>query len=153
MEKYEVLIKKYKLPPQGVWAEWDEKQKRKFLKLQNYVGGKQDYPICAVDVETTGLDPSKHALIQIAIVPLDRDFHPMDVEPFYHLIAPEGNFEVAKEAMKVNGLDMEEVMLKGHSPTKVAELLEEWVKKLKAKKLTPLGQQYSFDEGFIKEWL
>jgi len=153
MEKYDILKEKYKIPPQGVWEAWDEKQKRKFLKLQNYVSTKQDYPVCAIDVETTGLDPSKHALIQIAIVPLDRDFYPLDVEPFYHIIAPEGNFEVTKEAMKVNGLDMEEIMLKGLSPAKAIVLLDEWIKKLQVKRLIPLGQQYSFDEGFIKTWL
>ena len=83
MEKYEALIKNYKLPPQGVWSEWDDKQKRKFLKLQNYSDKKQEYPICAIDIETTGLDPLKHAMIQIAIVPLNQDFRPLDIEPFY----------------------------------------------------------------------
>ena len=39
--------------------------------------------IAAIDIETTGLDPLYHDIIEIAILPLDGEFEPRaDILPF-----------------------------------------------------------------------
>ena len=59
--------------------------------------------ICAMDTETTGLDPFWHEIVQIAILPLDSNMEPrQDVLPFYINMIPQCPERVDREAVKVN---------------------------------------------------
>jgi DNA polymerase III epsilon subunit-like protein len=119
--------------------------------------------MCAIDIETTGLDPSWHEIIQIAIVPLDSNIRPRkDILPFYIQIKPESPERADREAMNVNRMDFAHLAQVGHDPEKAKDLLRDWTEKLKLpyskygaqrKRIIPLGQNYSFDMGFIKKWL
>ncbi len=118
--------------------------------------------MCAIDTETTGLDPSFHEIIQIAILPLDSNFEQLKgILPFYLCLKPEYPERVNPEAMKVNKLSLAEIMTRGIDKMKAADMLENWFKKLGIKnnkyggenKIMPLGQNYGFDRGFIQQWL
>lgn len=117
--------------------------------------------ICAIDTETTGLDPAYHEIWQIAILPLDADFNiRRDVIPFYINIAPEYPERIDPEAIKVSRVSRAEIM-KGHDREKAKDLLEDWKNKLGLPvtkfgspcKIIPLGQNYFFDMPFLKHWL
>ena len=118
--------------------------------------------LAVIDIETTGLDAYWHEIIQIAILPLDSNLKPRkDVLPFYLEMMPSNPERIDEEAMKVNKLKLANVILRGHDPEKVKDLLEEWFFKLKlpltkygkSKRLVPLGQNYTFDKDFITHWL
>jgi DNA polymerase III epsilon subunit-like protein len=118
--------------------------------------------LCAIDCETTGLDPMVHELVQICILPLNSNLEPIrSVLPFYVEIKPEHPDRVSKEAMSVNMIDLATICQRGHDRFKAIELLENWMAKIglpytkfgTRKKITPLGHNYQFDKGFIQAWL
>ena len=119
------------------------------------------HQICAIDVETSGLDPHWHEILQICILPLDSDLKPRrDVMPFYLDLAPEFPHRISEEALKVNRMNLERIM-RGIDQDKAKDLLEAWIGKLKLpytpsgyrKRIIPLAHNYGFDKGFIQRWL
>lgn len=113
--------------------------------------------LAAVDVETTGLDPKKHDIIQLAIVPLNEQIQPnKSYLPVNFLLKPLRPENVEPRAFQVNKLKLADLMVTGLDPFQAADLLEEWFERLRlpiGKKLIPLGQNYTFDQGFLREWL
>lgn len=121
-----------------------------------------DHQLVAIDIETGGLDPNYHEILQIAILPLDSDIKPRrDVMPFYIEMAPEHPQRVEDEALRMNGLDIIRITYRGHDPDKAKDMLEDWVDKLglshtkygNRKRLMPLAHNWQFDSAFIKAWL
>lgn len=118
--------------------------------------------IASVDIETTGLDPNWHEILQIAIVPLTSNFERRkDVLPFYIEMCPDHPERADKEAMDVSRLKLAEIAIRGHDKEKAKDLLMDWVKKLKLpctkygtpKRIIMLGQNITFDKPFIVKWL
>jgi len=119
--------------------------------------------LCAIDLETTGLDPRWNEIIQICILPLDSNIQPRkDVYPFIINMKIECMEKVDPSALKVNRIDLNDLQLKGFDKEKAKDLLREWIVKLNLPvnkagepyKIIPLGQNYgAFDEGFLKQWL
>lgn len=112
--------------------------------------------LAAVDTETTGLDSHFHEIIQIAIVPLGRDYEPNGLRPFYTTIRPKYPERATKMAFLTNGLDLDDLCLYAPDPDRVADDLLEWVESLELPVgglLTPLGQNWGFDRNFIESWL
>lgn len=129
------------------------------LKCMQHLNGNV---LCAIDCETTGLDPSVDELIQICILPLNNRIEPIrTIMPFYIEIKPEHPERINKDAMSVNMMDIATIMDRGHDRFKAIDLLIAWIDRLglsytkygTRKKLTPLGQNYQFDKGFIQGWL
>ena len=113
--------------------------------------------LCAIDTETTGLDPVVHEMIEIAIVPLGPDLKPRkDIFPFNFKIRPENVNVIDKEALSVNKITLEDLYTNGIDPIKASDLFETWFDNLKlpfGKKIVPLGHNWSFDAKFIEKWL
>ncbi len=119
------------------------------------------HQLCAIDIETGGLDPYWHEILQICILPLDSNLIVRrDVIPFYIDLCPEHPTRVEPEARRKNGISIER-MMRGHNPDKAKDLLFEWVNKLELpctaygnrKRIMPLGQGFHFDKPFIQQWL
>lgn len=118
--------------------------------------------MCVIDTETTGLNPNYHEVIQICILPLDSNIVPRrDVLPFYIELVPEFPERADPKAMSINRLSFTKIAQRGHDRDKAKDLLDEWYHKLglpqtkfgRMKKIIPLGQNYPFDERFIRAWL
>lgn len=113
--------------------------------------------LCAVDVETTGLDPKKHDIIQIAVLPLDSNIQiNKDYTPFDMKLRPERIDSVDAESLKISRQDLSTLLLTGMDPITAGDLLYEWFKKLDCaigKKIIPLAHNWIFDSSFIREWL
>lgn len=120
--------------------------------------------ICAIDTETTGLDPFLHEIWQIAIVPLDQHLEPRrGVLPFYIEMQPEKPelIDWTAKVMKTNREAINRAMKNGHDQFVAADLFVEWVEKLdlpnnkygNRKFIIPLGHNYAFDRSFIQQWL
>ena len=119
--------------------------------------------LCMIDCETTSLDITRGEIIQLAILPLDSNIEPrQDVEPFCIYMQPRYPDRVEEEALKVNGITMEELFSKGFDQDVAIDLLESWIVKLdlphnkygRPKKIIPAGQNYvGFDKFFLMRWL
>lgn len=131
-----------------------------------------DNLMCAIDVETTGINPVKHDIIEIAIVPLQNNLDPWTkIMPFHLKLKPESPDNIDWEAIKVartydESLDQTDINLSktrileclrvGVEATRAADLLVEWFEDigLKSKKrLVPLAHNWLFDSSFIKAWI
>lgn len=113
--------------------------------------------LCAVDCETSGLNPDEHELLQICVLPLDSDFKPdPKVTPFYMEMQPMYPKKIQKRALAVNGLDLNHLMTNCVPGHRVADLFVDWFDGLGLapnKGIVPLGQNYQFDMRFIRAWL
>jgi DNA polymerase III epsilon subunit-like protein len=113
--------------------------------------------LCAIDVETTGLDSGKHEIIQIAVVPLRGDLTVNTaIPPFYTEIAPMHPERVEKGAFRVNKLNLEKIVETGMDAYRVADLFDEWVQRLNLpfrKKIMPLAHNFPFESRFLHSWL
>lgn len=117
--------------------------------------------LCAVDVETTGVTPGYHDLIQVAILPLDSNIKPLQtVVPFYMNLMPQRPENIDYKAQQVSKLTMLELMKNSVEPDVAEDMLAYWYDKLNLpltttgqKKLMPLWSNGSFDKSFLLEWL
>lgn len=113
--------------------------------------------LAAVDFETTGRRPGHHEIVQIAVVPLDSDIRPTkDIRPFYTNIRPKYPERIEKDAFRINGIDVEQLLLYAPESERVADLLVEWFDRLELpqnKVLVPLVQNWAFESSFMKAWL
>lgn len=128
------------------------------LNMKHFNGNQ----LCAIDTETTGFDPSYHEICQFSVIPLDSNIKPRtDVIPFDVLMKLDFPERADPEAMKVNGRTIAELQLKGFDKLKVIDMFDDWKQRLKLpykagggqKQIIPLGQNFSFDMGFIKAWM
>lgn len=114
--------------------------------------------LAAIDFETTGRRAGYHEIVQMAIVPLNSDLRPLEaVQPFYiPAIKPLHTERAERGAMRVNGLNLDQLVLEGIHPDRVQDLLVEWFEKLDLpfkKVLVPLVANWAFESAFLKEWL
>ena len=120
--------------------------------------------VCVIDTETTGLDDRWNEMWQICVLPLDSNFRPRaNITPFYTELKPEHpeRIDWNVTVMRHNRAKILKACERGLDPMKAADLFVEWTNKLKLpltrtglrKKITPLGQNFGFDRGFIKTWL
>lgn len=114
--------------------------------------------LCAIDLETTGLRPEYHEIIQIAIVPLDQNLEPRaDLPIFDQKIRPAYPHRVDYEALRVSRTQLNDICNTGLPGEKVFDLFTYWFNKLKLglyKKIVPLGYNCaSFDMNFIYHWM
>ena len=113
--------------------------------------------LCAIDTETTGFDPKKHEIIEVAIVPLNSDCRPMEgVLPLHLYLRPDKVENIEPDALTTTKLKLADVLKRGIDPFKAADIFEEWFERLglpEGKKIEPLGHNYGFDKAFLKAWL
>lgn len=113
--------------------------------------------MAAIDFETTGRRPGYSEIIQIAILPLDADFRPLDsVRPFYINVKPAHPERAERGAFNVHGLDMDMLLLHAPEQDRAIDLLYEWFNRLdlpQNKVIVPLAHNWAFESSFLKGWL
>src|SRR5690606_30950295 len=83
--------------------------------------------LCAVDVETTGIDPTKNEIVQVAVLPLDSNIKPLkSVMPFYLNLTPQNLDAIDYKALKVTRKTLADLILNSMDPYKAADLFDEW---------------------------
>ncbi len=107
---------------------------------------KTNSDILIIDVETTGVDPLKHATIEIGAMLLDRDLNPL--KEFTTFITPWAGAEIQPEAMAVNGISEADLL----SAPSIAEVVEQFdcIFQPGARKLFLCGWNVWFDHGFLR---
>ena len=113
--------------------------------------------LCAVDVETTGLEPGYHDIYQISILPLGPDLKPItSIIPFYIDMQVTNPDRIDKKAVKMNREQFAIKQQRALDPFSGADLLDQWFERLNLpayKKIMPLAQNWPFDRSFITHWL
>lgn len=113
--------------------------------------------LCAIDTETTGLNPFTAEIWQIAVVPLDADYEPRkDIWPFYQEIKIQYPQHIEPNAIKMPKEEFWQKQQRALDPLYAADLLDEWFQRLKLpfrKKMVPLAQNWPFDHLMIVNWL
>src|SRR4029077_8974982 len=99
--------------------------------------------LAAIDIETTGLDPKIHEIIQICILPLNSQIQPLkEILPFYIDMAPGRPESIDPQALSVSKLELCRIMQQGFDQFKGADLLDSWFDKLDlaiGKRISPLA--------------
>jgi DNA polymerase III epsilon subunit-like protein len=116
--------------------------------------------LCAIDTETTGLTPGKHDIIQICVMPVTPDLKPNFDIPFFHLKIQPKRPEVLEDEdprnSKMNRPLISDAIINGMDPWTAVDRFDEWFKELhlpERKQIIPLGCNYTFDKGFLLDWL
>jgi oligoribonuclease (3'-5' exoribonuclease) len=113
--------------------------------------------LCAVDVETTGVDPQKNDIWQIAVLPLDANIKPLQgIMPFYVNMRLKRPENIDPKAMNVGKADLAQLQLHAIDPWKAVDLFIEWFERLglpEKKRIAPLASNWLFDRDFIIEWM
>ena len=99
-----------------------------------------------IDTETTGLNPQKHILIQLAAAALDKDFDIL--ETFCADVKGEKGFEYSDKAMEITGFT-EERILNGENPEKVANDFLDFIKNNFGRTPILVGQFFPFDYAVL----
>jgi DNA polymerase III epsilon subunit-like protein len=112
--------------------------------------------LAAVDIETTGLLAGQHDILQIAIVPATPDLQPDFKLARQWFIAPTRLDFVSPEAMRVNGLSLEDLTFTAPSVGTVTDHIVEYLGSLPLpvnKGLIPLAHNWAFESAFLSSWL
>ena len=103
--------------------------------------------IAAIDIETTGFNPTTQDIIELAIQPLKGDFTVMDeIPPFVARIKARRPWNASPKALEVNGLDMNE----GDEYDEVLARIKVWLEEYRIERIDILGQNVDFDRAFIE---
>lgn len=105
------------------------------------------------DTETSGIDPSKHGIIQIAgIIDIDGAIQ----ETFDIKVQPFSSQMISKESMKINGVSVED--LNKHSLPQegydtLIKIFSKYISKFdKTDKFFLVGYNSSFDDSFLRKF-
>ena len=102
--------------------------------------------IVAIDFETGGLDPSKHAIVSVGLVRLDSDIYMKVVDKLEIYILPDPSLIVEEQAAKINGYSREKWDQKKAITLKEAMLMiQAWL----PPKPEMLAHNAGFDKGFM----
>ena len=110
--------------------------------------------IASIDVETTGLISGHHEIVQIAVVPLDKDLRPAG-NSFYTQVRPDFPERMDARSFEISGLTLAELM-EAPSQDRARDLFTEWVDSLgmpTGKKIIPMAHNWTFEYGFLRAWL
>lgn len=101
----------------------------------------------AIDLETTGLDPARGEVLEIAVVPLNGDFTvSADIPEFASRIRAEHPERIDQTALAVNKLDPTE----GKPLAEVRADLALWCEENAITGIVPLAHNLVFDLAFLK---
>ena len=108
----------------------------------------------SIDIETTGLDPDYHEIVQVSVVTFDKHYKPL--EAFTEYIKPDHPERMTREALEINKIDPKTIT-EDKSKDAIKNKLISWIEDQNCDikvKLAPLGHNYSvFDLIFLKKWL
>lgn len=102
--------------------------------------------IIYLDVETSGLNPTIHGILQIACI---AEVNGVLVGSFNEYLKPHDSLKIDKKALEVNGIKKKQIKLFEDEKI-VLDKLVKWVAKY-GSYLQPCGYNVGFDTNFLKE--
>jgi hypothetical protein len=113
--------------------------------------------LCAVKCETTGLDPEKHELIEVAVLPLNGmlDIH-SKFSLFNMRMRPRNIDDIDYDNCRLSRKEIAECILLAFDKDKVAELFESWYTQMgmkEKKRIIPLAHNWPKERALLVNWL
>jgi len=100
------------------------------------------------DVETGGLNPEKHSLLQVGIAAY-KDGKIVDT---LNIFIKEDTYCVTPEAMKINGLDLAEIKKNGIDKFAAVDMIVRFIEKnFGTEKPILTGHNVNFDKNFLQQ--
>lgn len=111
----------------------------------------------AVGIKTTGLDPKKHDIMQIAVIPLDSSVAPDKRHiPFQVDMKPNRPENIDPDAVKIDRQQLCDIQVRGVDQDRAADYLVEWWERLGLawnKRIMLIGFDWFYIKSFLVEWL
>jgi hypothetical protein len=128
----------------------DRAESPEFRQLPSGAAG--DWLLAFIDIETTGLLPGYHEMVDIGVVL--SDLEGVETGRFFTRIMPEHPERVSTRAVEVNGFDVGRWKESGASaPAEAVQRLQEFYEsKAGGKNVLMVAQNVSFDAAFL-DWL
>ena len=103
--------------------------------------------LLVIDCETGGLDPQMHSILSFAAVVVNAGA----IEDMMHLLIAEPEIIAEPEALRVNGLSVEQLKVAGVTPAQAVWALENMLQQHDMRgRVTLAGCNVAFDVGFMK---
>ena len=128
--------------------------------------------LAVVDVETTGLQPRYHDIIDICVLPLNKHLEPLkEIMPFNMTLAPKRPENFDPSAFKIRKYDDRQLqgegvvkaqtvvynaVNNGYDAYDAADRFVEWFESIGLagfKRLMPIAHNWIFDYQFMEDWL
>lgn len=101
----------------------------------------------AIDTEFTGQHPHKNALVEIAMLALDQDLN--EIAHYQTLVQVPAGFEITKESMHINKLDLNKVESDGISYEKLVKQITKFVRRYFSDKPILLAHFIPMDFAYL----
>lgn len=107
--------------------------------------------ILFIDTETGGIDPTNHSLLSMAFVVWEES----KIIDSSEILVNDGELKVTKEALEINGIDLEEHKTKALTPELAIQKMDDFfnIHFSPNEKITLAGHNINFDVNFIMFFL
>lgn len=111
--------------------------------------------VCAIDTETTSVDMLKAEAVEIAIVPLNKQYEPeVQIPPLELLINPGVQaLDEGAEALAFNKIGRDHILKDGLPKKDVLGFIKGWMYSYGITTIIPLGHNWSYDRVVINRLL
>lgn len=113
--------------------------------------------LCAVKCELTGPDPTRHELVQVAILPLNHMLEIHQFIPAFDMkMKPEDLDSIDFRLCRVGKADLARTLLSGFDRDKVADLFIHWYQRIEQKerkRIIPLAHGWPGERALLVNWL
>lgn len=114
--------------------------------------------LCVIDIETTGLNPELHDIIDICVMPVNHLLEMRaDVGFFNVQIRPDHPENIDPAALEVSKTNLREIMIHGMDSSETADMFVKWIERdlglPKERRLMMLAHNWPFERAFLMEWL
>lgn len=111
--------------------------------------------LAAIAMRTTGGDPDRHEILQLAVIPLTPDYTPHPTIPMFDVVLKPYRWQ--NKSCAVSMADIQNALMLGVDQQFAADLFIEWFERLKLnrlKSLIPVGFGYLYKEKeFMIRWM
>lgn len=112
------------------------------------------YPLVAFDIRTTGADPERHEICQLAAVPLNSEYQPAAAKPYLILnICPDFRDTVDFSHMTKFCQPYEQLILSGCSQADAIRLWRDWRDQISKMPILPLAYRWHKILPFLLKFL
>ena len=102
-----------------------------------------------IDTETTGLSPRFNVCLTVGLLSIEVEKNHLEILDQNHIFIKHKNYNINPQALKVNGINIEEHDLHAISPNKACAKINNFLSKNSLQEIPIVGHNIGFDKGFL----